>query len=105
MRETVAAVVVAALLGVACEARTSTSAPAAAQGTSPAVPPATGPAPAATPAGNPRPERKAHKVTRVAKARSANKATSGTEKSARETGAVDPGAPALTLSQSRPSSY
>ena len=106
MRETVAAVVISALLGVACEARTSSSSPAAGQAASPAAPAAAAaPARAATPAESSKPERKAGKSVRIARARTAKKAITGVGKKLAPADAAEPSAPAVLLTQSPPSSY
>lgn len=107
MRETIAGVLVAALLGVGCEGKTSAPAPAGSQAASPAVPP-----PAIAPARSealveyPKPERKAKKkkALRVAKASTRTKHRSGNAKNVQKD-AGDPLAPTLRLSQSPPSTY
>ncbi len=99
MRETVAGVVVAALLGVACEGKTDASALAAAQATSPTgQSAAVALAPAGASAENPKSKTK--KAIRVAKARNPSK-----EKKVRGTDAGEPRAFTLKLSQLPPSSY
>lgn len=106
MREIAAAVVFSALLGMACDAKTSAPAPAASSSASPAVAsPAPASAPAAAPAEKPKSERKAHEGTRVASARKAKKGLSGTGKNLGPAQAADPAAPAVSLRQSPPSSY
>lgn len=99
MRETIAAVAIAGLLGVACEGKMNASAPAG----SPAAPPAAvASKPAAAPAENAKPARKVRKPVRIAKA---SKAASTADKKGRETVAGEPRAPAIELKQSPPSSY
>ena len=106
MRETLAAALVAALLGVGCEGKTDVSAPAAPQPAARAVEQAAlDLKPAATPAENPRPQRKHKKALRVARASKPMKVASRTDRRVQQTDVGDPSAPTLRLYQSRPSSY
>jgi hypothetical protein len=104
MRETVVAVVAVALLGAACEGKTSSSTPPAAQTSPPA---AAAPAPAAAPAESAKAGKaKAGKVKKtMVVAWKAQKVRRGSERKVEEAASGDPRAPTLRLNQSPPSSY